>query len=156
MALPVRYHFEREARVESLAELRAFVQHACAAHAIDEERSFALRLAADEAVTNIITHGYAGQPTGFYQVDLDMGAEQVTLVISDQGRAFDPQGAPQPNLTADAEQRTPGGLGLYLIHQLIDVVRYESAEGTNRLTLIKRCGMTADGRTREISRKRGN
>ena len=130
---------------EYLDEIRSHVAREARAAGFSDQDIYALQLAADEAVTNVITHGYAGRATGSYQIDLDISAEQVTLVISDQGRAFDPQRAPMPNQTAGAEQRPPGGLGLYLIHQFMDVVRYESAAGTNRLTLIVRDRQTADG-----------
>ena len=70
-------------------------------------------------------------------VDLEILPDLARLTLTDWGRAFDPEIAPLPDVRAPLEQREPGGLGLYLIHTLMDGVAYESMNGVNRLTLKK-------------------
>ena len=132
-----RYHFERPASQECLPALREFIASICQQHGIDEETCFALQLCADEAASNIIMHGYVGMLAGRLMVDLEILPDQASLTLTDWGRAFDPAFASLPDVTAPLEQREPGGLGLYLIHTLMDSVAYESTNGINRLTLKK-------------------
>ena len=61
---------EVAARVESLGTVRAFVENACRRAGADAESCFDLKLAVDEACTNIIEHGYAGRPDGTIAVSL--------------------------------------------------------------------------------------
>src|SRR6476661_1546554 len=132
-----RYRFERPASLECLPSLREFVASACGQHGLDEDSSFALQFCADEAATNIIMHGYEGMPAGRLMVDLEILPDRASLTLTDWGRAFDPEFAPLPDVRAPLEQREPGGLGLYLIHTLMDSVAYQSTNGINRLTLKK-------------------
>lgn len=132
-----RFHFERPASFECLPALREFVASACRQCGIDDDSSFALQLCADEAATNIIMHGYEGMQAGRLVVDLVILPDGANLTLTDWGQAFDPEFAPLPDVRAPFEQREPGGLGLYLIHKLMDKVAYESTNGINRLTLTK-------------------
>lgn len=128
----------RLARRESLPDLLAFLEHACAAEGVDEETAFALRLAAEEACANVIQHGYASSDPGPIRLALDVTAHSVTLTIEDEAPPFDPADAPAPDLDTDWEERRIGGLGWHLIYQLMDEVRYRvSAPRGNHLTLIK-------------------
>lgn len=65
----------------------------------------------------------------------------LTVVITDRGRAFDPEEIGPPDLRAAPEDRRPGGLGWHLIRSTVDAYRYEpGTRGDNRLTLVKRTG----------------
>jgi serine/threonine-protein kinase RsbW len=106
---------------------------------------FDVKLAVEEACTNIIEHGYG--PTGGGPIELSLKAddERIVVAICDQARPFTPDEAPAPDLTSDWDVRSPGGLGWHLIKQLMDVLEYESSpQGGNRLTLIKRRSSTQE------------
>ena len=60
------------------------------------------------------------------------------ITIIDSGTPFDPTAAPEVDVTLSAEDRPIGGLGIYLVRQLMDVVRYERAHEKNVLTMIKK------------------
>ena len=93
--------------------------------------------AVDEAVTNIILHGYAGQE-GMVDVELERQGQALFVRLRDQAPLFDPTTIPSPDLSLSLEQRRPGGLGIYLIRQLTDQIQYHSlAERGNELTLVK-------------------
>ena len=127
------------ARAENLARVRDFVEEACRGAGADVSTCFDLKLAVDEACTNIIEHGYAGKTPGEMRVSFAADADRLTVVISDRGRSFDPESIAEPDLEAGCESRAPGGLGWHLIRSAVDDYRYESdADGGNRLTLVKR------------------
>jgi serine/threonine-protein kinase RsbW len=127
------------AEFESLARFRAFVDEACRGSPVfDEDFRYDLKLAVDEACTNIITHGYAGMNPGSIILSLEITPQQVCMTLTDFGHPFEPSETPQPDLQAALEDREMGGFGLFFIYQTMDEVDYKTTEGGNELTLIKR------------------
>jgi serine/threonine-protein kinase RsbW len=123
----------------SLATLLGFLDATCKEAGLDEEISFAIRLAGEEACSNIIDHAYRGVQAGPISLELRCDRAQVVLVIEDRAPFFSPEDAPSPDLSADWETRRLGGLGWHLIHQVMDEVRHERLPaGGNRLELVKR------------------
>jgi serine/threonine-protein kinase RsbW len=140
----MRTEIEQEARLENLASLRGFVEEACRRAGGDPTACFDLKLAVDEACTNIIVHGYAGREPGSIGLAFEGNAERLMVTITDRGRPFSPAQAPSPDLEADWQSRAQGGLGWHLIRRVVDEIDYASgAGGENRLTLVKRRGSRA-------------
>lgn len=124
-----------------LAEIRGFLTTAltelgCAA-AVD-----ACVLAVDEVCANLVEHADVGTFPGPTRVTVRRSDSDAIIVVEDRGRPFDPADAPAPDLSANWEDRPVGGLGWFLVKQMVDDLSYESApvaDGQlNRLTLIKR------------------
>ena len=115
----------------------------CAEHGLREEISFEVNLAVDELLTNTISYGY--HDDGEHRIDLSLRLQGGTLIveIADDGRAFDPLQAPEPDLGAPLEKRNVGGLGIYLVRKTMDGVAYRREGGRNVVTLTKIT--TADG-----------
>lgn len=89
-----------------------------------------LELAVEEVVVNIIEHSYKKQ-TGYISIEIEFVPQgQVEITISDQAPPFNP-------LLAPVEKKEIGGVGLPLVKQLVDQVRYCRDKGKNKLTLIK-------------------
>lgn len=132
------HHLCVAARIENLSVLRAFVRSAASRLDADADAVADMLLAVDEAATNIIVHGYAGCG-GSIEVSVELSADALTVRLRDQADPFDPRCLPVPDLSVPLEQRRPGGLGVHLMRQLVDEVRYRSggAHG-NELTLVKR------------------
>ena len=110
----------------------------CSARGLHPDISFEVNLAVDELLTNTISYGY--DDDGEHRIDLSLRLEGGTLVveITDDGRAFDPLQAPEPDLGASLEERAVGGLGIYLVRKLMDSVAYRREDGSNIVTLMKR------------------
>jgi serine/threonine-protein kinase RsbW len=115
----------------------------CDAEGLPDELAWRLRVALDEIVTNIVTHGAAGPRSagGEGPRALDVWFQRegsfVELTVADDGPAFDPLSRPDPVVTLPLEQRQPGGLGIVLVKALMDDVRYERTT-RNVLTMRKR------------------
>src|SRR5678815_2568903 len=112
------------AKVESLAAVRAFVEEACRRAGTDSTFAFDLKLAVDEACSNIIEHGYAGRPGGSIRLACETDEDAVRVTIVDHGRAFSPSELPAPDVTSEWEERPVGGLGWHLIRQSVDEIDY--------------------------------
>ena len=128
----------RPGRIEELPVLVEHVREACARAGADHATAFEVRLAVEEVCMNLIRHGYAGGEPG--PIEIGVGAEPGRLVVTivDFSPPFAPEDAPAPDLSSDAEHRTPGGLGWHLVKRVVDEIRYAPG-GTkgNRLTLVK-------------------
>ena len=99
---------------------------------------YEIDLAVDEASSNIIDHAYEGLPEGDIRLILDHTDSAMTIVLQDDGISFDICSVPKPDLEGPLEERRERGLGVYLIHELMDQVIYGPNTGNgNQLTLVK-------------------
>lgn len=126
------------ASFEQLDPIREFVGQAARDADMSETEICAVQMAVDEACSNIIEHAYHGRE-GEIEVTSDFRGDTLTIILRDYGDPFDPAGIPEPNLSCDLEDRRVGGLGVYLMRQLMDEVKYEQQPGAgNLLFLVKR------------------
>lgn len=94
--------------------------------------------AVDESATNIIVHGYRGQP-GHIEIEVTQEGNVLVVRLRDQAPLFDPTRAPPPDLTLPLERRCVGGLGIHLARQFTDSMTFRTtSEGGNELTLRKK------------------
>jgi anti-sigma regulatory factor (Ser/Thr protein kinase) len=103
-----------------------------------EPTRLALHLALDEIVTNVARYAYdEGQPR---RIALSVAREPgaVRVVVSDTGRPFNPLHHVYTPEDTPLDQRRVGGLGIFLVRQVVDEVRYRRRDGRNVLTLVKR------------------
>jgi len=100
-----------------------------------------LELAVDEAVTNIIEHGYG---SGGAEMNIDIivtqagGVFKVTIV--DEGPPFNPLQMNDPNPETPLEERGGGGWGVFFIKKLMDTVDYQYVSNRNHLIMTKQIG----------------
>ncbi len=95
-------------------------------------------LAVDEAVTNIIEHGYDEGAEGSIEIEVVAGEQQFKIVIRDTGRVFNPESVPDPDMKEHVQRGHKKGLGIFLMRQNMDEVRYTFRDGVkNELTLVK-------------------
>jgi serine/threonine-protein kinase RsbW len=125
------------ADLAQLATIRGFLARAGHDLELDDREIYDLQLAVDEACSNVVKHGYGGQG-GEIEITIEREGDRVRVTIRDWGRAFVPQSVPTPDVTASLDQRRLGGLGLFLIHQVMDDVHFEfDAKAGNVLTMVK-------------------
>lgn len=100
-----------------------------------------INLALEEAVTNVMMYAYPGRNDGqvfveYTEAESEKG-KKLIFTISDSGIPFDPTQKAEVDTSLPAEEREIGGLGIHLVRQLMDEVRYDRDEGKNILTLVK-------------------
>ena len=95
----------------------------------DERSVYALQMAVDEACSNIIRHAYGGEGRGNISLQVEQTTSGVKITIEDNGTPFNPDIVPKPDIEAPLEARGEGGLGLFLIRQLMDEVSFEFGGG---------------------------
>ena len=121
----------------NLEHIRTFVEQSARILNVPEMAIDDVILAVDEAVTNIILHGYAGKD-GMIEIQMECQGSALIVRLRDQAPPFDPSNVPGPDLNLGLEHRRPGGLGVYFIRQLMDQIQYRAlAQGGNELILVK-------------------
>ena len=132
-----RFQITRAAELDSLSVFREFISDCCAKFKIPDGTVFDLKLAVDEACTNIIEHGYKGMDPGSIILSFRIESDRILVQITDFGHIFEPADAPKPDVEAALEDRELGGLGLYLIYQTMDNIDYQASDDGNTLTFTK-------------------
>ncbi len=125
--------------MKNLTTISEFVSAFAREAALNEDDTFALQMAADEACANVIEHAYGGRPDGTVSIECRLANDEVILTIRDHGRPFDPKAVPRPDMAAPLAKRNGGALGLYLMEKLMDVVQFEfDPSKGNKLTMKKK------------------
>ena len=99
---------------------------------------FNLNLVLEEAVVNIINYAYPKEEHQSIYLSASLHEGSVIFVLTDTGKEFDPTMVPDADISLSAEDRQIGGLGIFLIRQIMNEVKYERIEGKNVLTLEKK------------------
>jgi anti-sigma regulatory factor (Ser/Thr protein kinase) len=126
--------------VESLGRIREFVRSWAAEAGLDKKRAYRLQLAVDEIASNIALHGYEEHDlVGDIEVQAELSDDRLVISLVDQAIPYDPYSrvAPQSqDLEAPLEQRTIGGLGVFLAINNVDQFLYHYADGRNHNTFV--------------------
>ncbi len=98
-----------------------------------------VNIAVEEIFVNIASYAYAPE-TGSVRIRMRTEEDPAMAVITfeDRGVPYDPLAKEDPDVTLSAEERQIGGLGIYMVKQSMDHVRYEYKDGKNILTLEKK------------------
>ena len=130
-------HLILKNKVEELNKLPEFVDTVCEEAGIDIALIASLNLALEEAATNVVLYAY-GKNEGDVDIEAIYTDKYLKFILTDTGIAFDPTQKEEVDTTLSVEERQIGGLGIYLVRQIMDSVNYERINGKNVLTLIKR------------------
>jgi anti-sigma regulatory factor (Ser/Thr protein kinase) len=132
----VTLHFKNDlAELDRLAEeVRVFSER----HHLDRTARHDILLALDELLTNILMYGMAQQPAPSIALDLAMVDGEFTAEMRDNGSAFDPAERAAPDFGLTIDERTPGGLGLFLVREKMDRFDYRREDGWNIVNLRKK------------------
>ncbi|WP_449064140.1 ATP-binding protein [Planomonospora algeriensis] len=126
------------ASLESLDVVARYIGSLAERAGLTPATAYRLRLAADELVTNVITHGYRGREG---ELHLEGGVDRDTVWVrfEDDAPPFDPRaGLRPPEWKVPVAERRIGGLGVFLALTALDGFTYELVSGRNRSTLLVR------------------
>lgn len=124
------------AELQVLPQGVTFVADYATAAGFAPDRVAEIELAVGEVLTNICTYAY---PTGGGDVEVQCthdAGPRLCIDIVDRGVPFDPLSVPPPDLLADPEERTTGGLGIFLLRSIVDELTYRRDHDQNVLRLV--------------------
>ena len=116
---------------ESLSEASDFLDRCVEEFEIPLRTGYSLKVVTDEIFSNIVYYSGAKNAEILLRVD----ADRITLVFQDDGMPYNPMEAEEPDITAGAEERSIGGLGLFMVKKMAEQVSYEYADQKNQLTV---------------------
>ena len=105
---------------------------------LPQDMNMTINLAIEEAVSNVMLYAYPENESGQVLVEADKSPDMVVFTITDSGKPFDPTAQAQPDISLSVEERPIGGLGIHLVRQIMDEIKYERKDNNNILTLIKK------------------
>jgi serine/threonine-protein kinase RsbW len=121
-----------------LIVVRDFIGRMARQSPLSADEANKIILAVDEAVTNIIEHGFNRGEQGTIEIEVEFDPGRFQVVIRDTGRVFNPESIPNPDLDEHVKAGRKKGLGIFLMRQIMDEVRYKYKDGVqNELTLVK-------------------
>ena len=123
--------------LDQMSRLSAFVDRLSELACLDEQTRSQIDLALDELVANVVSYAYPESQPGKVRIEARLRGRMLTLVLTDRGRPFDPTAVEEPDITLDVEDRPIGGLGIFLVRQVMDDVQYRRRDDKNVLTLRK-------------------
>ena len=124
--------------LSEISKLNDFIEDIGNEFSLTPDVVFNLTLVLEEAVVNVINYAYPKEDHESIYLSAKMQDGSIIFVLSDSGKEFDPTMAPEADVTLSAEDRQIGGLGIFLIRQIMNEVRYERIDGKNVLTLEKK------------------
>ena len=129
------FHLNVKSHPESLKRIRTLVTDAVLGFGVPDKETASIILAVDEVCSNIIRHGYGNDASQEISVTVFPQADELVIQIFDSGVPFDINTA----APRDPTEIKPGGLGIYIIKQVMDRVEYgKTKAGLNRTRLIKK------------------
>ena len=117
--------------METVSQVAAFVEEHLDQFDVPMKLSAKLMIAVDEIYSNIVRYSGASEA----QIRLTKETDTVRLIFRDNGKPYDPMDAKEPDITASAEDRAIGGLGIFMVRKMMDHVEYMYKDGQNVLTL---------------------
>ena len=117
--------------METVSQVAAFVEEHLEQFDVPMKLSAKLMIAVDEIYSNIVLYSGASEA----QVRMEKEADTLHIVFKDNGTPYNPLEAKEPDITASAEERPIGGLGIFMVRKMVDHVDYVYEDGQNVLTL---------------------
>ncbi len=123
--------------IEEISKLPLFIEELGDELGLSPELIFNLNLVLEEAVSNVVLYAYPKEEHEIITLTAKKIENQLIFILTDSGKEFDPTQIPDADITLSAEERSIGGLGIFLIRQIMNNVEYQRIDGKNVLTLGK-------------------
>jgi anti-sigma regulatory factor (Ser/Thr protein kinase) len=124
-------------KLSEMARVPAWVEGVADRHAVDDATRFAINLCLEEAVSNVIRHGYSGmaEPADVVVELTELRKGALVFTVADSAPRFNPLDAPERALLDEQGQMVIGGRGIGLMRGFADSLEYEPTATGNRLRI---------------------
>ncbi|HEX3112023.1 MAG TPA: ATP-binding protein [Candidatus Eisenbacteria bacterium] len=132
--------FQRD--LSSLPELSRFVADFLTHHGLSPSNAYDLDLILEELFTNVLKYG-SGKDEVLVGLTRDDSLITIAVREFDAAKAYDITRAPEPDLTRPIAERKVGGLGIHMVRQLAETIRYEYKDRVSTTTITKKVSANA-------------
>lgn len=128
-----------EAVKENIATVTMFVDEQLESFECSMKAQMQLDVAVDELFANIANYAYpGGVGNATIQIEFEPSERMVSITFIDSGIPYDPLKKPDPDVTLSAEERSIGGLGIFLVKKTMDDMTYRFENNQNIVTIRKK------------------
>ena len=124
-------------QVGELDHVARFIEEICDELGLDMELKMNLNLVMEEMVSNVIFYAYPEGSTAEIELLAESDGKELTFVLSDKGKEFDPTAKADADPDVNPAERDIGGMGIYIVKNIMNKVTYQRLEGKNLLTMKK-------------------
>ncbi len=125
---------ELEAQTDQLNTLLELLERDLEKADCPQETRTVVEICAEEIFVNIASYAY-GEENGVARIEEKIEERQISLCFQDRGKPYNPLEKKDPDTTLSAEERQIGGLGIFMVKNMMDTVEYAYEDGWNRLTM---------------------
>ncbi len=126
--------FQIASSLKGMEDLVLQLERIAAAWKLSKGQFFEINLILEEICMNYIEHTEAGSED-LIGIELSLDKSSFSITITDSGPEFDLTQVADPDIYSPAEQRKPGGLGLYLVKHLAKNIHYTRKDNRNVLCI---------------------
>ena len=123
--------------IAELERVAVFVEEVSQLLSLDSETTMNLNLALEEVVSNVTLYAYPQKMGENIIIKASSDDNILVFTITDKGDEFDPTKVEDADITLAAEDREIGGLGIFIVKNIMNEVTYQRLDGKNILTLKK-------------------
>ena len=124
-------------QMQELERVNQFVEEICDELNLGMELQLNLNLVMEEMVVNVISYAYPEGKVADIELVAESDGKELTFVLSDQGKEFDPTLREAADMDVNPAERDLGGMGIYIVKNIMNEVSYQRLEGKNLLTMKK-------------------
>ena len=124
------------AKYTSLDTIRTSVAQASHNADLSDKAVYAVQLAVDEACTNIIDYAYGGESEQEIRISCEITPDALRITIQDEGKPFDVNAVTSPDVNLPLAERQVGGLGIFLINNLMDKVEHRRVGDMGNILIL--------------------
>lgn len=125
-------------KFSSLEKISDFIDKQAQISGLDENAIYAVRLAVDEACSNIIEHAYGGEGLGNIECTCNVLDDGLEVILRDKGKTFDPDAIQEIEIGVPLDKLGNRGAGIFLINKLMDEVHFEFSKQEGTTLILKK------------------
>ena len=124
-------------QISELEKVAQFVEEIGEELGLSMELQMNLNLVMEEMVTNVIFYAYPQGEVADIELLAKSDGKELTFVLSDQGKEFDPTAKEDADLDVNPADRELGCMCIFIVKNIMNKVTYQRLEGKNLLTMTK-------------------
>ena len=127
-----------DSNLENVFLIGLAVNSICSHMPLSDLESYHMEVCVVEAVNNMIKHAYGNEPGHDVEVNIALHSDRIVFRLCDRGKVLELPDEPELNIDPDDLENLPeGGMGVFIIYEIMDTVTYEQFSDCNELTITK-------------------
>ena len=123
-----------KASLGAIPEVKQYILEKTGPLLRDKKKEMQILLAVEEIIVNIINHAQIKRPEII--IEIDISSKKLTVKILDYGIPFNPLEVGEPDIKSSLLEREIGGLGLFLVRQVVDEIKYQRIDEKNCIIMV--------------------